>query len=235
MKIAIIGYGKMGKKIEELALNNNIDVVKIIDIVNYNEINHINQTGAEVVIEFTNPTSVIDNIEHCFKQNMPIVTGTTGWYNHFEKIEAMQKQYNGKLFYASNFSIGVHLFFKIASELSLIMHNYLDTYHVKIEETHHTEKKDKPSGTALELLKIIGSNLSLNTENINIESFRINNIVGNHKAIFDSEIDTITLEHNAKNRKGFAIGALKAAQFLINKKPGIYTMNNLIQQHNEKN
>lgn len=235
MKIAIIGYGKMGKELNKLALNYNIDVVKIIDINNSNEIKNIKQTEAEVAIEFTNPTSVIDNIEHCFKQNMPIVTGTTGWYNHFDKIEAMQKQYNGKLFYASNFSIGVHLFFKIASELSLIMHNYLDTYHVKIEETHHTEKKDKPSGTALELLKIIAPNLRLNNENINIESFRIDNIVGNHKAIFDSEIDTIILEHSAKNRKGFAIGALKAAEFLINNKPGIYTMNNLIQQHNEKN
>ncbi|MGQ9848216.1 MAG: 4-hydroxy-tetrahydrodipicolinate reductase [Bacteroidales bacterium] len=235
MKIAIIGYGKMGKEIEKLASKNNINIVKIIDIDNYNEINHLNKTEAEVAIEFTNPTSVIDNIEHCFKQNIPIVTGTTGWYNNLNQIEAMQKQYNGKLFYASNFSIGVHLFFKIASELSKIMNNYLDTYHIKIEETHHTEKKDKPSGTALELLKIIAQNLGLNSEKITIESFRIDNIVGNHKAIFDSEIDTIILEHNAKNRKGFAIGALKAAEFLINNKPGIYTMNNLIQQHNEKN
>lgn len=235
MKIAIIGYGKMGKKIEELALSYNIDVVKIIDIENYHEINNLNQTGAEVAIEFTNPTSVINNIEQCFKQNMPIVTGTTGWHDHLDNIEAMQKQYNGKLFYASNFSIGVHLFFKIATELCLIMHNYLDTYHVKIEETHHAEKKDKPSGTALELLKIMTSNLCINSERITIEAFRTNNIVGNHKAIFDSEIDTIILEHNAKNRIGFAIGALKAAQFLSKKEPGIYTMNHLIQKHNEKN
>lgn len=229
MKIALIGYGKMGKEIHTLALKNNIDVIKIIDVDNYNEINDLNQCGAEVAIEFTAPTSVIKNIEHCFKQNIPIVSGTTGWYLQFEQIESMQKKYNGKLFYASNFSIGVNLFFKMAAEISQIMKNYLNDYHVKIEETHHTQKKDKPSGTAITLSNIMTSKLQLNPESINIESFRIDDIIGNHKAIFDSYIDTITLEHNAKNRMGFAIGALEAAKFLVKKNSGIYTMNDLIQ------
>ncbi|HOU99339.1 MAG TPA: 4-hydroxy-tetrahydrodipicolinate reductase [Bacteroidales bacterium] len=229
MKIALIGYGKMGKEIHTLALKNNIDVVKIIDVDNYNEINNLNQCGAEVAIEFTTPTSVMKNIEHCFKQNMPIVSGTTGWHHQFKQIEDIQKKYNGKLFYASNFSIGVNLFFKMAAEISPIMKNYLSDYHVKIEETHHTQKKDKPSGTAITLSTIMASKLQLSAENINIESFRIDDIVGNHKAIFDSDIDTIILEHNAKNRRGFAIGAIEAAKFLLKKNSGIYTMNDLIQ------
>lgn len=228
MKIAIVGYGKMGKEIENLAAKYNIQVVKIIDIDNYNEINNLYQTETEVVLEFTNPSSVINNIEVCFKQNLPIVTGTTGWYEHLSQIEELQKKHQGKLFYASNFSIGVNLFFKVAAEFSENMKNYLNLYQVKIEETHHTQKKDKPSGTALTLSKIITPKLRLNEHEVNIEAFRIDNTIGNHKLIFDSAIDTITLEHNAKNRQGFAMGALEAARYIAKKEPGLYTMNDII-------
>lgn len=228
MKIAIIGYGKMGKEIENLAIQNNIKVNTIIDIQNPDDLFKLKPSDIDAAIEFTNPASVISNIKACFEQNIPIVSGTTGWYNNFSEVEKLQKQYNGTLFYASNFSIGVNLFFKIASDFTKIMKNYLDIYNLKIEETHHSEKKDKPSGTAITLSKIMAAELDKNSENINIEAFRIENIIGNHKAIFDSEIDTITLEHNAKNRKGFALGALKAAEFVKDKK-GIFTMNNLIQ------
>lgn len=228
MKIAIIGYGKMGKEIENLAAQNNIKVNAIIDIQNSGDIYKLKPSEVDVAIEFTTPASVIKNIKICFEQNIPIVTGTTGWYEQLPEVEKLQKQYNGTLFYASNFSIGVNLFFKIAANLSQIMKNYLDTYHVKIEETHHTQKKDIPSGTALTLSKIIAMELHKSSEDINIEAFRIENIVGNHKAIFDSAIDTIILEHNAKSRIGFALGALKAAEYVKDKK-GIFTMNNLIQ------
>ncbi len=228
MKIAIIGYGKMGKEIEKLAIQNNIKVSTIIDIQNAEEIHKLKQSEVDAAIEFTTPASVIKNINACFEQNIPIVTGTTGWYDQLPEVEKLQKQYNGTLFYASNFSIGVNLFFKMASDLSKIMKNYLDIYNLKIEETHHTEKKDKPSGTAITLSKIMAAELNKKPENINIEAFRIENVVGNHKAIFDSEIDTIILEHNAISRQGFALGALKAAEFVKDKK-GIFTMNNLIQ------
>lgn len=218
----------MGKEIEKLAIQNSIKINTIIDIYNAEEIYHLKQKDVDVAIEFTNPTSVITNIKACFEQNIPIVTGTTGWYDYLPEIEKLQKQYNGTLFYSANFSIGMNLFFKMASEFSKIFKNYLDIYNLKIEETHHTEKKDKPSGTAITLSKIIAAELNNKAQNIDIESFRIENVIGNHKIILNSEIDTIILEHNAKSRRGFALGALKAAEFIKDKK-GIFTMNNLVQ------
>jgi len=141
MKLAIIGYGKMGKEIERLAKSFQIEIPKIIDIQNHQDIHQLKKLNIDVAIEFTQPTSAIENIKTCFEQNIPIVCGTTGWYQQLPTIEQWQKQYNGSLFYASNFSIGVNLFMKMVEYTSVLMNHYLEQYQTYIEETHHTQKK----------------------------------------------------------------------------------------------
>jgi len=245
MKLAIIGYGKMGKEIERLAKSFQIEIPKIIDIQNHQDIHQLKKLNIDVAIEFTQPTSAIENIKTCFEQNIPIVCGTTGWYQQLPTIEQWQKQYNGSLFYASNFSIGVNLFMKMVEYTSVLMNHYLEQYQTYIEETHHTQKKDSPSGTAITLSNIVLKNMkhfqkvenylnqdikNLSSPNtLPIYSYRKDAVVGEHKLIFESEVDSIVLTHFAKNRTGFALGAIKAAEFLINQPAGIYTMNNLIQ------
>ncbi|NSW44272.1 MAG: 4-hydroxy-tetrahydrodipicolinate reductase [Bacteroidales bacterium] len=245
MKIAIIGYGKMGKEIERLANSNQIEVTKIIDIQNHQDIFQLKKIHTDVAIEFTQPTSAIDNIKICFEQNIPIVCGTTGWYEHMPTIKQWQKKYNGTLFYASNFSIGVNLYMKIIEYSTKLMNQFIGQYHIYIEETHHTQKKDSPSGTALTLSNIVMNQMKqfnkienyLNQDVQNhslshtlpIYSYRKDSVIGEHKLTFESDVDSITLTHNAKNRTGFALGAIKAAEYLINQPAGIYTMNNLIK------
>ncbi len=243
MNIALIGYGKMGKEIETLAKTNQHHIVCKIDIDNHNEIHSLQSNHVDVAFEFTTPSSAVENINACFKQHIPVVCGTTGWYDHFQEISDLCKQTNGSLFYAPNFSIGVNIFMAISSYASEIMNSFLDNYSVRIEETHHTQKKDSPSGTAITLAnevmnKIKSLTLWKNFLNetphselqpeLPVFSFRKDNIVGNHKLIFDSTSDTVTIEHNAKNRQGFALGALAAAQFIISRK-GIYTMHDLMK------
>jgi len=245
MNIAIIGYGKMGKEIERLAKSNHIEVVKIIDIHNHQDIYQLKKIHTDVAIEFTQPTTAINNIKICFEQNIPIVCGTTGWYEHLPTIEQWQKKYNGTLFYASNFSIGINLYMKIIEYSTSLMNQFLAQYHLYIEETHHTQKKDSPSGTALSLSKIVMNQIKqfnkienyldqdiqnhTSPRTLPIYSYRKDSISGEHKIIFESDVDNITITHNAKNRIGFALGAIKAAEFLINQPAGIYTMNNLIK------
>ncbi len=231
----------MGKEIELLALPKH-KIICVIDIHNQNEIKNLQNKNIDVAIEFTTPESAVDNIIKCFEQNIPVVCGTTGWHNKLQLIEEKCKIYDGTLIYSSNFSIGVNLFFYIVKQSAQLLSSYINTYNVLIEETHHTQKKDSPSGTAITIANIIIKQITnfekwvnylnikpadINKIELPIISNRIENVVGNHKLAFESDIDVISIEHNAKNRKGFAYGSLMAAEFIKDKK-GIYTMNDLL-------
>lgn len=237
MKIAIIGYGRMGKEIEKLALQRGHEITLKIDQGNWEEVVSDEFKKVDVAIEFTHPESAYQNILHCFKADIPVVSGTTGWMDHFEKAVEMCKSEGKTFFYASNFSLGVNLFFKVNEFLACLMENYTD-YKVNIEETHHTKKLDAPSGTAVSLAKGIINNMSRinkwekekadETNVIPVKSYRTGNVHGNHKVTYESEFDKITIEHDAKSRLGFALGAVLAAEFIYNKK-GFFTMDDLIQ------
>ena len=235
MKIALLGYGKMGKEIESIALQRNHTIVLKVDEKNASEfsINELKQ--ADVAIEFSTPHTVIANINKCFEAQVPIVVGTTGWYDQFSKIENSCAQKNGTLFYASNFSLGVNLFMKVNSYLAELMNKY-DTYNVEIEEIHHIHKLDKPSGTAITLANQIiekldrKTNWSIDSRKPNvlyIEDKREGEVPGTHIIKYTSEVDDIEIMHKAYNRKGFALGAVVAAEFLKGKK-GIFTMKDLL-------
>ena len=222
MKIGLIGYGKMGKTIEALAVQAGHEVVE-----KYNSQNpflEANQCNADVLIEFTLPKFAVSHIEKALELNVPIVVGTTGWNDQEASVKKQVEESNGSLFYASNFSIGVHLFFEINKQLSAWMKR--EDYRLGVHEIHHTEKLDAPSGTALTLLnKIQETNAGAACE---ITHDRIENVPGTHIVRWENEIDEITLEHKAKNRNGFAMGSIRAAEFLHNKK-GVFGMEDLLK------
>jgi 4-hydroxy-tetrahydrodipicolinate reductase len=237
MKIALIGYGKMGHEIETIAIERGHTIDLIIDQNNRHELTPLNLQKVDVAIEFTTPETAFENIKVCLLANKPIVCGTTGWLSKLDEAKALANQGNGALFYASNYSVGVNLFFKI----NKIISQYIDRvkgYNVAIEEIHHTQKKDAPSGTAITLAELItqemknlqGWTLSPNTSDnkIPITSIREGNVPGTHNVIFTSEQDEITLSHKAKSRRGFALGAVLAAEFSVGKK-GILTMDSFLQ------
>jgi len=238
LKIAIIGYGKMGKEIEIIAREDNCNVVAIVDNQEDWEKYDSQIKSADVAIEFTTPDVVINNMKRLFDIHVPIVTGTTGWMNRFAEIEQYCKVCNGSLFYASNFSVGVNLFFALNRYLADLMHGY-NEYNSFLEETHHTQKLDAPSGTAITMIneilkanpdfkgwKFVGENPA--PDQLAVESKRIEGITGIHKMTYHSEVDSITIEHKANNRKGFARGALMAAKWLPGRK-GIFTMSDLLK------
>ena len=236
MKIALIGYGKMGKEIEKVALERNHEIVLTIDINNPQDLTSANLKKADVAIEFTVPDTAYNNIMACFDAQIPVVCGTTGWLNKFYELTEFCEKNCQTFFYAANFSIGVNIFFKVNKFLAEIMNNF-ESYNVEIEETHHTEKLDSPSGTAIRTADDILSNIdrkktwekntSDKKNNINITAKRIANIPGIHKVIYESDIDVVNIEHSAKSRKGFALGAILAAEFIKNKK-GNYSMDDLL-------
>lgn len=236
MKIALIGYGKMGKAIEEIAVSKGHEIVLKIHSENINELTESNLQKADVAIEFTGPKSALNNIILSLKSKTPIVCGSTGWLTNLQQIEELCNQYNGSFLYASNFSIGVNLFFELNIYLSELMSKYQD-YDVMIEEIHHTHKKDAPSGTAISLAEQILKNISNKTNWINhisdnrnelqIISERIDPAPGTHKIKYTSSIDDIEIIHTAHNRKGFASGAVLAAEFIYNKK-GIFSMKQVL-------
>ncbi|MDY6799588.1 MAG: 4-hydroxy-tetrahydrodipicolinate reductase [Bacteroidota bacterium] len=236
MKIAIIGYGRMGKEIEKLALQRGHDVVLKIDQDSWEHVNPKEFQQIDVAIEFTHPESAFQNILKCFKSNIPVVSGTTGWIDDLDKVIEKCTTDGKSFFYASNFSIGVNLFFKVNEFLASLMNNYTD-YSVNIEETHHTKKLDAPSGTAISLAKGIINNInrvnkwekdkSGEKDVIPVKSIRTGNVPGNHKVTYESEFDKISIEHDAKSRLGFALGAVLAAEFIRGKK-GFYTMDDMI-------
>jgi len=241
MKIALLGYGKMGKIIEKIAISRKHEIVLTIDHDNLHDLNAENLQKADVVIEFTMPASVLNNIQHCFNAGVPIVVGTTGWYDKIPEVKQQCEAGGHTLMYATNFSIGVNIFFHINRLLAKAMNNY-NYYDVQVEEIHHTQKLDAPSGTAITIAEGIINNLDIKTEWINvlttddhdsdqnlvpqqllIESMRIDNVPGTHTVIYDSEVDTIEIKHTAHNRSGFALGAILAAEWVQNKK-GFYTV-----------
>ncbi|CVK16728.1 dihydrodipicolinate reductase [Apibacter mensalis] len=231
MKIALVGYGKMGKAIEEIALNQNHEIVARLEKKPTQE----NLNGAEVAIEFSTPSTAYENVTACLEIGIPVVCGTTAWLDKLPQVKDICIKYNGGFIYSSNYSLGVNLFFEINKRAAEIMHKYQE-YTVHIEEIHHTEKKDAPSGTAITLAEEIipiygfdGWKLSYKTNNnlLGIEAKRVHDVPGTHTVIYNSPIDDIEFKHVAHSRKGFAIGALIAAEWLIGKK-GIFTMKDVL-------
>ncbi len=242
MKIVLIGYGKMGKAIESIALERGHQVIAVFNSKQPFENNSETRSkisGADVAIEFTQPQLATQNIEACLAMQLPVVVGTTAWQEELENITAKVNAVNGSLLHASNFSVGVNIVFALNKKLASLMKSQTD-YKVSIEEIHHTQKLDAPSGTAVSLaLGIMESNPSLkdwklvedfdqkNPVTVPIKAVREPEVPGTHIVRYTSEIDTIELAHYAHNRKGFALGAVIAAEFLADKK-GIYTMSDVL-------
>ncbi len=227
--LILVGYGKMGKMIESIIDPNDFRVTGKFDVSN--PVSENLKDKPNVAIEFSTPASVIGNIEFLASRGVNVVCGTTGWYDKAESVKAIVEKYGTGFVYASNFSIGVNIFFRIVKEAAKLLDKY-PGYSIDIEETHHTQKLDKPSGTAIRIAdyliesirrknKFSSDEPSPEEDSINIVSKRIENVVGNHKVVFESNADEITLEHNAKSRIGFAEGALLAAKFIHGKK-GFY-------------
>ncbi len=236
MKIALIGYGKMGKAIEEIALQKGHEVVLKISIENTYDCTIDYLQKADVAIEFTGPETAVENLKKCFDAEVPVVCGSTGWLEQMEEMKNYCQTKNGTLLYASNFSIGVNLFFELNTYLAKLMSNYPD-YDVMLKEVHHTQKKDAPSGTAITLAEqvlnnILGKHQWVNEQTNNnadliITSERIDPAPGTHHVKYSSAIDDIEIIHTAHNRTGFAAGALRAAEFIQGKK-GIFSMKEVL-------
>ena len=236
MKIALIGYGKMGKAIESIALNKGHEIVLKIDIQNNNDFTEAALQKADVAIEFTGPHSAYENIKKCIAWGVPVVSGSTGWLDKWNEVKDLCEVNNGTLIYSSNYSIGVNLFFELNKQLAQLMQPY-NSYDVSMTEIHHTEKKDAPSGTAISLAEQILTNLgrknkwvnapSENSNELVIQSERIDPAPGTHMVKYSSEIDDIEIIHTAHTRIGFASGAVLAAEFAFEKK-GIFTMKDVL-------
>ncbi|RYU86858.1 4-hydroxy-tetrahydrodipicolinate reductase [Mucilaginibacter terrigena] len=244
MKIALLGYGKMGKIIEKIAHDRKHEIVLKIDYNNLDELTTQNLQKADVAIEFSTPSTVLGNIESCFKAGVPIVVGTTGWHHEIEQIKEQCEYHKAAFIYATNFSVGVNVFFHVNKILAKLMNNY-PYYDVQVEEIHHTQKLDSPSGTAITIAEGILDNLdakkdwknvvisddkadddTIAADELLIESLRIENVPGTHTVIYDSEIDTIEFKHTAHNRNGFALGAVLAAEWIADKK-GFYSVEDM--------
>jgi 4-hydroxy-tetrahydrodipicolinate reductase len=236
MKLALLGYGKMGQEIEKTALARGHSITLIIDINNQDMLTKENLLKADVAIDFSTPDSAVRNILLCFDAGIPVVCGTTGWNNDLQKITSTCKEKNLALFHSSNFSIGVNILFAVNEFLAGIM-NKFDEYDVRIEETHHTQKLDAPSGTAISIAEQIISRIDRKdqwnltksnlAESIPINSIREGDIKGIHEIFYESDVDFITLKHFTKSRKGLAFGAVLAAEFIVNRK-GVFTMRDLL-------
>lgn len=237
MKIALIGYGKMGKEIEKIALSRGHEIVAIIDPFNGEDFSSPNLLKAEVAIEFTVPQSAYSNYLECFNRNLPVVSGTTGWLSHLNEIKEWCTNKGQTFFYASNFSIGVNLFFELNRHLANLM-NAQPQYDVSMTEVHHTQKLDAPSGTAITLAEeMIGIldrknkwelNDATSPESIEIKAIREGAVPGIHTIKYDSPVDEIVIHHSAKSRQGFALGAVLAAEF-AGKNKGFLTMKDLLK------
>lgn len=239
MKLALIGYGKMGKMIESIALDRNHEIVLIIDQDNANELTTENLQKADVAIEFSTPDTVLNNIETCIKAGVPLVVGTTGWYGQLQKIKDDCIAANSAVMYGSNFSVGVNIFFKFNQQLAKMMNNFADQYDVAIEEIHHIHKLDSPSGTAITIaedvieefdhktewvdVKADDEVTNHNAEHLIIASYREGEVPGTHSVIYDSDVDRIEFKHVAHGRQGFALGAVLAAEWLKGK-TGFYSV-----------
>ena len=231
MKIALLGYGKMGQVIERIALERGHEIVLKKDETNTFE----GLLDADVAIDFSVPTAALDNISSCFDANVPVISGTTGWLEHYDAVVALCNEKKGAFISSSNFSLGVNLFFELNEYLAKIMSKF-DNYTVDMEEIHHTQKLDAPSGTAISLAKGVIKNSSYTNwtldhpkkDQIHIETKRIGTVPGTHTVTYNSAVDAIEIKHTAHNREGFALGAVIAAEWIIGKK-GVFTMKDVLE------
>ena len=235
MKIALVGYGKMGKTIEQIARNRGHEIVSIIDVNNPGDFESEAFKQSDVAIEFTTPATAFDNYMKCFAAGVPVVSGTTGWLSRLDEVKRMCAEEGKTFFYASNFSIGVNIFFALNKYLAKIMNNF-PSYDVRMTEVHHIHKLDAPSGTAITLAEGVLENLdrkerwTLETAekptDLPIHAIREGEVPGIHEIVYESDADTISIKHDAKSRAGFALGAVLAAEFTAGKK-GFLGMNDL--------
>lgn len=236
MNIVISGYGRMGKEVEKVALRRNQHILATIDTIeDWEKVDSLVKE-IDAVIDFSLPETAFENIMRCFKLGVPIVTGTTGWYDHLNELKEQCKKLNGTLFYAPNFSIGVNVFFKVNQQLAKMM-NGIEGYKISIKETHHIHKLDAPSGTAIKAAEdiIVEQNNLKSWENKSVPDIEIlpvlskreGEVPGTHEVNYESDVDILLLKHEAKSRAGFALGAVMAVEFVANKK-GVFTMDDLI-------
>jgi 4-hydroxy-tetrahydrodipicolinate reductase len=240
MKIALVGYGNMGKEIEQVALAMQHEIVLKVHEHNLADLSPNNLKKADVAIEFTTPQSAVANILKCFEANVPVVAGTTGWLDKMDEVKKACIEKNQAFFYASNFSIGVNLFFKLNEDLAGLMRNHPE-YFPSLQETHHALKRDAPSGTAITLAQgLINAHNGIKEwvldakepkkGELPIESIRIGEVPGTHIIFYTSDADQIKISHEAYSRKGFAEGAVHAAAWLMGKK-GVFGMKDMLSAH----
>lgn len=231
MKIALLGYGRMGKTIEQIALQRGHEIVLKVD----ENTESYDITIADIAIDFSIPSVAFNNITTCLNNNVPVVSGTTGWLDKFNDAKELCKQKNGGFIYASNYSLGVNIFFELNEYLAKMMRN-LKQYEISMEEIHHTKKLDEPSGTAITLAEGIiknsdkeswALNVTNNKTEIPIVAKRIEDVPGTHSVEYTSDVDTIDIKHTAHSRDGFALGAVVAAEWLVDKK-GVFTMKDVL-------
>jgi 4-hydroxy-tetrahydrodipicolinate reductase len=237
MKLALIGYGRMGKEIEKIALSRGHEVKLIIDINNQEEMTDENLSECDVAIEFTIPETAVKNYYKCFEAGIPVVSGTTGWLSRKEEVHKKCRETNGTFFYGSNFSVGVNLFFELNKKLAELMSKHPE-YNPSLTEVHHTQKLDAPSGTAISLAEDIITVLpdknkwtdkeAAGENELPVKSKRTGQVPGIHTVKYDSDVDYIEITHSAKSRKGFALGAVLAAEYCLGKK-GLLNMNHMLK------
>ncbi|MBA4133833.1 MAG: 4-hydroxy-tetrahydrodipicolinate reductase [Flavobacterium sp.] len=231
MKIALLGYGKMGKVIERIALERGHEIVLRKGQSDTFE----GLAQADVAIDFSVPTAAVSNISTCLNENIPVVSGTTGWLEQYDEMVRLCEAKNGTFLYGSNFSLGVNLFFELNEYLAKMMARFADVYKVSMEEIHHTQKLDSPSGTAISLAKGIiqhsdyesWTEAQAGEQQIHINAKRIENVPGTHSVFYQSEVDFIEIKHVAHNREGFALGSVLAAEWIQGKK-GVFTMKDVL-------
>jgi len=231
MKIALLGYGKMGQTIERIALERGHEIVLKKDEFNTFE----GLSNADVAIDFSIPAVAVENISSCFYANVPVISGTTGWLDRFDEMVALCEEKGGAFISSSNFSLGVNLFFGLNEYLAKMMSKF-DSYKVEMEEIHHTQKLDAPSGTAISLAKGVIENSNYTNwtledakeNDIHIEALRIGDVPGTHTVTYNSVVDAIEIKHTAHNRDGFALGAVIAAEWIVGKK-GVFTMRDVLE------
>lgn len=231
MKIALLGYGKMGQVIERIALERGHEIV----LKKSGKDTFEGLQDADVAIDFSIPDAAVANISTCLNSNMPVISGTTGWLENYDQMVSLCNEKEGAFIYGSNFSLGVNIFFELNDHLAKIMSKF-SQYKVEMEEIHHTQKLDAPSGTAISLAKAIIDNSDYSSwalenakeDEILIEAKRIEGVPGTHSVFYNSEVDTIEIKHTAHNREGFALGAVIAAEWIVGKK-GVFTMKDVLE------
>ena len=216
-----MGFGKMGKKISQLATNKGYIVVGFSS--SSNPTSNLDLQNVDVAIDFSTPETAFKNVKYALDNNIPVISGTTGWNNKLEKIKKICIEKNGAMLHSANFSIGMNIIFEANKKISCLIKNF--NYKIKISETHHLQKKDMPSGSAIQLANDIKKNYN---QNITIDTKRIKNIIGDHSICYKSNEDILEIKHSAINRDGFALGALTAAEWIIGKK-GVYSMQDVIK------